>query len=37
MLPDVILVGAVPKGATTTLPKGHGTTTTAPRSTTTIP
>jgi vancomycin resistance protein YoaR len=37
MLPDVILVGAVPKGTTTTAPKGHGSTTTKPSSTTTIP
>jgi hypothetical protein len=37
MLPDVVLVGAIPKGATTTAPKGHGTTTSTPSSTTTIP
>jgi vancomycin resistance protein YoaR len=38
MLPNVILVGKVPKGTTTTTPKGHGTTTSRPpTSTTTIP
>jgi vancomycin resistance protein YoaR len=38
MLPDIILVGAVPKGATTTVAKGHsGTSTPVSTSMTTIP
>jgi vancomycin resistance protein YoaR len=37
MLPDVILVGETPKGATTTAKRGKGTTTTKPASTTTVP